>query len=112
MTEASWTATIDKHASEADLALGKLGDKFLITVGKEVLTVKPLGYCMGEPYVLPLLQVCLPVEQTCNPFNTRRVHAYAKRFESLPEEKQVPDIYVGVWKDIPFPKIKMLGWVI
>ena len=61
--ETSWTAAVDKHASEPDLALSKLGDKFLITVGKEIMTIKPLGCYVGAPYLLPLGQVRTHVGQ-------------------------------------------------
>jgi len=55
--EMTWKATLDKHASETDLVLGKMGTTFTITVGKDAMSIKPTGCCVGSPYVLPLVQI-------------------------------------------------------
>mmetsp|Transcript_47975 Transcript_47975/g.103927 ORF Transcript_47975/g.103927 Transcript_47975/m.103927 type:complete len:364 (-) Transcript_47975:125-1216(-) len=58
MDEMQWKVTLDTHSSEPDLALSKMGKKFMLTVGKDYASFKPIGCCAGgKPYVLPLDQV-------------------------------------------------------
>merc|ERR1712087_167290 len=57
MSEIAWRAHLDKYASETDMVLGKLGEKFLLTIGPEKITITPEGCCAGRPHVLPLSMV-------------------------------------------------------
>merc|ERR1719229_1520772 len=57
MSEITWRAHLDKYASETDMVLGKLGEKFLLTIGPEKITITPEGCCAGRPHVLPLSMV-------------------------------------------------------
>lgn len=58
MSEITWRAHLDKYASETDTILAKKGDRFLLTIGPEKITIKSQACCCpGKPYVLPLSMV-------------------------------------------------------